>query len=417
LKNKEGEKKMKKIIFQLIPLLVIIIATTGYSFDKKQERSTFDKKKERSDFGKKRERAVPAERCELCEPCNECCEPCNECNPCRACEICPPCEECKCCDEVPKTGEPCNCAYNAPARIDPACGWKTWLEVSFIYWQAKEKGLELGDRECTRTNEIRHSYSDTVNMDFDYLPGFKIGAGWSSCRDDWTLFVEYTRLEGNNCRSVNTSDDFVSFNSGWFHFPEGVPGLKAKWEIDYNIFDLELGRPYYVGRKLIFKPYFGLRAGWIDQEYNISAIFTDPTIDNRFHSEQDSWLIGPRAGIDTDWLFACHFRLFGNIAGSLNYQKFDTYFKHFSSNFESIVNEKDEISYLTPNAEFALGLGYGRYFCNSQWYFDLAVSYDFHYFWNQNMMRHLQDFTTFLIDGDAGNLMFHGLTITARLDF
>ena len=51
----------------------------------------------------------------------------TECNPCCPCP--------KPCNETPKTNKPCNCAYNAPARIDPACGYKAWGSINFIYWQ------------------------------------------------------------------------------------------------------------------------------------------------------------------------------------------------------------------------------------------------------------------------------------------
>jgi hypothetical protein len=65
----------------------------------------------------------------------------------------------------------------------------------------------------------------------------------------------------------------------------------------------------------------------------------------------------------------------------------------------------------------SLGLGYGSYFWNNEWYFDLAVGYDFHYMWNQNMMRHLNDEGMDHLDTDAGNLMMHGLTVSVRLDY
>ena len=78
---------------------------------------------------------------------------------------------------------------------------------------------------------------------------------------------------------------------------------------------------------------------------------------------------------------------------------------------------KNKIGYLTPNVEFDLGLGYGTYFCNNEWYFDLTIGYDFNYFWNQNFMRNLVDGQQTYSDSDAGNLMLHGLNITARIDF
>jgi hypothetical protein len=449
-------KKMKKKIFMIFPLLAIFIATMGYSYTNKNEKTD---NYTNHPAVKKNESKAPCRACEICPPCESCkpkCEPCQPktCEPCRACEICPPCEPCKpCCTEVPKTGEPCNCAYNAPARIDPACGWKTWLDVSFIYWQPKEKGLELGKHEInvnpsTPPSSFEgHETNDLIDFDYDYKPGFKIGAGWSTCRDDWTLNLEYTRLTSQMNKKNDITNEFIlnnnllnSYNQIVTFWADIVAGqksgssgfatvtltnndnfIKAKWELSYNIFDLDLGRPYYLGRKLIFKPIFGLRAGWIDQKYHQDFTF-NKLINVFVRNHQDTWLIGPRAGLCSDWLIACHFKIFANIAGSLCYQKCKTHLSQVvpiqpNFLFERTSKADIESSFLTPILELGLGIGYGRYFWNNEWHFDLCIGYDFNYLWQQNRMRHDFDSIRLTSDSDAGNLMLQGLTVTGRIDF
>ena len=386
---------MNKKIFQLIPIVVMLIASTGYSYTKKNTNQT---------------------------------------NSCRSCEICPPCDPCDpckpCCTEKPKTGEPCNCAYNAPARIDPACGWDAWVTGSFIFWQPKEKGLDLG-YQTTVTAATHTTDYNPINLNTDYHPGFKLGLGMSTETDDWTVYLEYTRLKSDD---TTTKDIIATYNvstnyldSNWIYNVDGsyhTSYLKGKWELSYNMFDLELGRPYYLGKKLVFNPHFGLRAGWIDQKYNVDSlnIGGEYTTNINVRNKQDTWLVGPRAGVKTNWMLGCDFRLFGNIAGSLTYQKFKSYVNQnwpIQTNITTpaFYKSKNEIGYITPNVEFALGLGYGTYFCNNEWYFDMTVGYDFHYYWNQNFMRHDSDAFVSPCDYDAGNLMLHGLTITARFDF
>lgn len=423
---------MKKMIFLLIPIFSFFFVSAGYSDDNLKDLTT-----------------VTSELAKSCNTCEPCCKPRPPpCPSCKECEICPPCEPCNCCTEVPSTGVPRNCAYNAPARIDPACGWKTLIEGSFIYWQAKETGLDPGfvqsqdppivsAQPSTKTSV---TFDDKIiDFDFDYHPGFKIGAGISFKRDDWTLYLEYTRLKSHNSTTKDLGNDFL-FNGNYLvsYFlanlllTKNLKYIKSNWELSYNIFDLELGRPYYFGQKAIFKPHFGLRSGWIDQKYNVNSygftstrtqgIIATP-VNLNFSGNQDTWLIGPRAGVDSDWLISCNFRIFANVGASLSYQQFKVKAKSeepvaigdLSSLFN---NEKNEISRLTPDTHFELGLGYGRYFCNNQWYFDLTVGYDFHYFWNQNEIRYLISQTeTTMIDGKIGDLMLHGLTITGRLDF
>lgn len=83
----------------------------------------------------------------------------------------------------------------------------------------------------------------------------------------------------------------------------------------------------------------------------------------------------------------------------------------------SLSKEKNNISYLIPNADFSLGIGHGRYFSNNKWYLDFAVGYDFNYFWKQNFLRNFNDDQLSEDDIDAGDLLLHGLNISNQIDF
>lgn len=92
-----------------------------------------------------------------------------------------------------------------------------------------------------------------------------------------TIGLEYTKLKTKDHGSYEIADGFDSDTNyiktplvtSIYHFNY----TKVTMNLDYNIFDLELERPYYLGRKLIFKPYFGLRAGWIDQKFEAAVRF------------------------------------------------------------------------------------------------------------------------------------------------
>ncbi len=425
---------MKKKIFKLTILLAIVFAISGYSYTNNNE----DNGKAVTQLAQPSDGSYSDSGCKTCEPydscdkCEKCGDPCDSCG----CDTCPPEPSEPCCKEVPKTGQPCDCAYNAPARIDTACGMKAWVSASFIYWQPKEKGWDLA-KHTTKSLTTNDFSVHVVKQDFDYHPSFKVGAGLNICRDDWTLFLEYTRLNCDDSKSIDLGSVFHvdnDFLETYRFYPitssSKFKSLKSKWDLDYNMLDLELGRPYYVGKKVVFKPHFGIRGGWLDQRYHLDGSYTNSTsvpytiINVLQRNKSDSWLIGPRAGLDSDWLIGCDFKVFANLAGSLTYQDYKaslyleqpvqtgvatatTYTFHNSDN------------YLTPNVEFATGLGYGRYFCNNEWYFDFVVGYDFHYFWNQNKITNLQDRQQISSawETDEGSLVLHGLTVTARVDF
>lgn len=406
---------MNKLIFLFFPLILSFFLTAGYAETNDNEKA------------------------ENIESYDSCCKP-APCPPlpCKECEICPPCEPCSCCNEVPSTGEPCKCAYNAPARIDPACGWKTWVEGSFIYWQAKETGLEpcyqqIFDQEVLTSSGNSIFRYDMFDQNFDFHPGFKLGAGISCKRDDWTFYLEYTWLKAKDSTTIDITDTFDStYNQLITTWTTNLTNtdhnkyVHSTWTLNFNLLDLEIGRPYYLGRKLIFSPYFGLRSGWIDQKYDVFDIYflntSAPNINAFINAKEDTWLLGPRVGVDSNWLIGCDFRIIAGIAGSLTYQNFKTNIskqepiqpdvKNFSSRYY-----KRNVNRITPNAEASLGLGYGRYFCRDMWHFDLSVKYEINYFWDQNEMRHLSDIKAYINDGQIGNLMVHGLTLTCRIDF
>ena len=372
---------------------------------------------------------------------SSCTPPKSPSDSCKSCEVCPPAPPCKpCCEETPLTLEPCNCAYNAPARVDTACGWDTWGSVTFLYWQAKEKGLDLGLYSYpTKATPVDTQYCEKVEINFDFHPAFKVGLGASTEEDNWTFYAEYTRYKSTDKKSKNLGDIYLVYenylSSGWVN--EVAPAndfkkLKADWDLNYNMIDLELGRPYYLGKKLIVQPHAGVKGGWIDQKYDLVAEYVDaatPANNRTFYAKakSDSWLMGPRAGLKSNWLIGSDFHIFTNVAASLTYQRFTTKCTQslpvqdgvVAADAKFIKDVSPKTSYITPILEAQIGLGYGTYFANNEWHIEIDVGYDFNYIWNQNDMRYHSDNinSSAIIDTDMGDLMLHGLNLTVRLDF
>lgn len=353
--------------------------------------------------------------CPLCEDCDCCYKPCD---PCRECCI-PPCTE------IPKTNQPIKCAYNAPARVDPVKGWHTWLDASFIYWQPREKGLDLGGAFSDQFDDVTQSKIKRIHEDFDFHPGFQAGFGLSFNRDDWTLYLEYTRLNAKDLRNKNLENfnlnPVEALESSWFASNVDLPykNLKAIWTLNYNMFDLEIGRPHYLGKRIIFKPFIGLRSGWINQKISNSGLFNshDKFFDILRENKSKTWLIGPRGGVNSDWLIGCNFKILANASLSLTYQNFKTSYNEPTptpfSNIHKIFSGQNEISHITSNAELDLGFGWGKYFYKYKFYIDINICGNFIYFYYQNIMKNLNDD----IINNIGNLTMHGISASAKLDF
>ena len=315
-------------------------------------------------------------------------------------------------------------AYNSPSRIDVKSSWDVFISGSYILWQAKERGLDLAHSYPQNTT----SKSFPVKMDFDYKSGFKVGVCTNFDHDDWNLFFQYVRLHLENKKSENAQENGYLLPTKVFYSDventnNHASNLNGKWYLDYDMIDIELGRPCYVGSNLTFKPHFGVRWGWIKQKDKTSYTFTnleEPFNDVEASSKarSDSWLLGPRAGLYTNWLLG-DFRILANAAASAVYQNFKTYFKQ--DDFENInnldKNVKSKIGYVLANCDIILGLGWGTYFDDKNWHFDVLAGYEFLYFWDQNMMRVLIDRVLKNVKTKADDLVLHGLTVTARFDF
>ena len=338
-------------------------------------------------------------------------------------------------------------AFNAPARINTHCGWDVWTNFSFIYWQPTEDNIELGQslNQLSQLIYKPHSvfkpvaFNDEaafVTMDFEYAPGFKAGMGCNFDYDSWDASAEYTWLRGSAHKFSNGGIFGLFPNVGDdLSIDYIVPSLstygngKASWHLGLDIIDVDLGRSFYSGRQLKFRPFFGLRSGWIDQ--HLYAIYHLPETNATFEttSTTHSWGIGPRTGFQGNWEMAYGLRLYGNGSLDLLFTNYDLRSRNQVTNpslspSKVFFNaDQDDLNLSSrTHAEMEFGLGWGSYFHSQRWYFDLSCGYDFQVFFNQNMFRKLIRVNS--ANGPAsisftpnGNLYIQGLTIKTACNF
>ncbi|MFA6118723.1 MAG: Lpg1974 family pore-forming outer membrane protein [Parachlamydiales bacterium] len=341
-----------------------------------------------------------------CEPtpAPQCCDPCE----------CKPCEPCAPCCEVP--GEPTTPAYNQSAAIDVCNCWDFYVTGTFLWVQPIQEQMEFA---ATTNADGATSYH---KMDFEWKPAFKVGLGYNFQYDKWDGFVEYTRINSEMHHNAKLGDNVSPVAGFWLLTqtnPNPVDEIKNKWNLDFNTFDFNLGRAFWNGTKLSFRCNYGFKAGWIDQKINQEEIATAAatTISGDFKS--DSWLIGPRVGICSSWNLGEGFRLFGNGAASVFYQKFHKISWNeplISDTSASFGSGSESYGVINSALEAMVGLGYGTYFDRNNWHFDLMLGYEAQLFFDQNAARHIEQLKNLNVT-KPGNLMFHGLNITARLDF
>lgn len=305
-------------------------------------------------------------------------------------------------------------AYNAQGRINTCGNWDFFAGGSLLLWQPKEQGLDFALISPINPSSKRaHDFYPK----FEYDPGLKLNLGLFFSEDNWGIWTQYTRFSDKLCfkKFINTSNETV-INYWRIGDPiDKIASLFSSWDLDFNIFDLSLERPYYIGTKLIFDPYIGIKSGWIDQKVKVA--YSTSSSDYETEVFSDSWLLGPAMGINTNWLMAEGFRFFGNGSIALFFQKFKLSAKEFQRKNSYSIDDADEINCFNANLNLSLGFGWGRYFFQQKIHFDAMAGYELQLFWNQNQMKSFVEEIKNKIYSNPGNLTPHGFIFALRLDF
>jgi hypothetical protein len=325
------------------------------------------------------------------------------------------------CCETPK--KPTIAAYNQSAIIDVCGSWDFFITGTFLWIQPIEEQLEFA---LTSYNNAVTSVGKIHKLDFDWKPAFKVGCGKNFNHDNWDAYFQYTRIKtsmSSSAKKGNTPNE--ELRDMWLNQAvlANTTEVKENWKLKFNIIDFELARAFYNGKKLVFRPYYGLKGGWINQSINITDTQTTGNITGSFKSK--SWLIGPRIGVNSQWQAGCGFRINGNAAASLFYQQFHKLEKRepYINNptlwytYSGAINHS--ITNINASLEGLFGIGYGTYFYRNNYHFDIDIGYEIQLFLDQNMLRYIQQFSNYNNNNvsKAGNLLFHGLNITVRFDF
>lgn len=373
---------------------------------------------------------------------------------CCYCNVCPPTEM------ITPLGGPC-----------VNCGLGYYLTADFTYWSAREQGLGLATITGFQTFGLptlgKIPTGKVIRPKTKWEPGFKVGAGIDFCHDGWDVFLQYTWFRQNDTSVTKTQNGTPNpttpletemsktgrtlYDNIW-----GVDGIiqfmnpslgnvditdtplvvqvpifqtvSGNWKLHFNVVDLELGRNFYISRRITLRPHFGLKGMWEKQKLTLSFtnpvlvdqlfVFT-PTDSGAMNNKFTSWAAGTCAGINTAWHITRSFSLLGDIAVSglwqhvsvkrMDQESFD--FNSTNSRF-SITNVKDTYSLFTPVLETLLGLRFECWTEEATYHFGLDAGWESQIWFFQN-----QFYRVFSAEESNGTLGFQGLTVKARFDF
>jgi len=399
---------------------------------------------------------------------------------------CYPCEPCgPCCEPKPKKCIDCECY--SPPFYDLQCDWGMFATVDFLYWFAKETGLtyalktespdskfSLGAQSGVLNQVAPRKYK---SMDEEWDPGFRAGLGLNSDCDGWDLYAHWTYFHTCNKRSTSVKDttfEFINFPLGkslispWFN-PGNSAGktlspnsndihfftkITAKWRINYNVLDLEIGRKYWLSQYMSMRPFMGIRGACTrihfstnpssESVVDIKTVLLSNETSYKIRFKNRFWGVGLLGGFQPDWHFGCGFSLFGNVDIALLWGDFDIKRKENTSSFSTVLTEpifaltagdlgtsKNAFSAMQAILDLGVGLRWESNFCQDRYHLGIDLGWEHHIWFNHNHRFQLRG--SFESDADVapdrqglsfqhfdetyGNLVLGGPTARLRFDF
>jgi len=306
--------------------------------------------------------------------------------------------------------------------------WGVVFFGDFLYWKANEEGLDYGLQQPFTPDFRKGPVGTPSSISPGYESGYRVGADILLPYDSWDFLAQWTSY-GNNSRSSigEKTSEFISpfFLNGNFN-PTSL-GAKAKWHLDYDVLDVELGRSFFVAKHLSIRPVVGFRAAWIEQELKVDYIdvsFRNAPFQQIIKSKNRNHFqgYGMRAGIDTKWPFWRGFSFLGNVAGSLLWSDFSI--SQFEKNADDSprTHLRDKQILITAVVEMFGGISFETQFHRDRFYLSVYGGWEEQVWFDQNQ---LNVFLTNSIDGNAigvvetlqGNLTLSGWTIGAKFGF
>jgi len=316
-----------------------------------------------------------------------------------------------------------------------------YFNADFIYWKPDEDGLEYAYK-FKSLNNVGPNFVQNgrlEDVDFEYEPGFRLGAGWTTDYDEWDVYACWTWLHASASDHAHNHQPGVDVLVPlWFpvqlaltnNFQRSAESASGHWRLHYNVLDVNLGRKYFVSKAISLRPHFGLRTAWIDQHFNNSFKGLDYSSSRatHFHGKNDFWGIGLRTGINLQFFFNKNWSMYANGSGALLYGDFDLSHtvKGFDpsnpTNYTRLYHEKEDNHRLRTNLEVGAGFTWETFFHQDRYHFSLSAGWDFVEWFNQNELRKFIGYQnpdlgagTYLVeDGDLG---LQGFTLSARFDF
>lgn len=275
-----------------------------------------------------------------------------------------------------------------------------FISADFIYWKAQEEGLEFAMKGDTTSDQD----FDDQDLSFKFDPGFRLGMGYYfGGYDQWDVYVNWTRFQNKAHKSISGGSLGSPTAAGLDPtiYPEWDPQLtgnlatdaSAHWKLLMNTIDFELGRNFFVSKRLSMRPFCGVRAAWLHQhyeaEYNSNAPGGNVNVASpaSFKAENEFNSGGLRGGFDFQWHFNENWNILTKVSGSLLYGHFEIDEKTDASAGLGIVRHwGHEYNRVRGNVEAFFGLQWEDFVFDNSQHVAISFGYEMAEWFSQNEM-------------------------------
>jgi hypothetical protein len=315
-------------------------------------------------------------------------------------------------------GEPI-CDQIAPGYFYPAlyetCGClDIAVSADFIYWAANKQVNSFAiEHDVSRVPDFTENIILTHR--FGYRPGFKVGVdlGFRGF-DSVVAHSEYMRFNNTTTTSRTAPvGSFITPLNGVTTVQAAASRVSSKWHFNAQWAELTVGRPLYLGQRLILLPFFGLKAFWFHQNQRLQFDLLDGTL-GTIRNACHIWAVGPYINIGARGLICGGFYALMKMGITLPYARYTK--NDFSSDLPNTVSYQQNffLGKKKPYTFQALfdagaGLGWGTTFCSQSYHLNFELTYDY---WS-GLLANTLDFGGYL----AKDLYLQGLTVKAQFDF
>ena len=349
--------------------------------------------------------------------------------------------------------------------------------AEFVYFRPSEddtfaysvSSYETITTPVTGIGDEISSHFHRRKFDPNFKPGYRVGVLLNLPCDQWGIDANYTYFYSKTTKNsgiasftdafdpsaVTAIDPFVN-NGAIINLPYTLSlfteddsfgtlttSVGSTWKLRYNQVDVDLTRKFYVGPAVAFRPYFGFRGLFIQQNLCSSGIrnfaattITDDsylsTIRQRLKCNSDGY--GVHGGNEVSFSLFDGFSLFGNVGIHLLWTHFTTEFHRTQitvaddeltvlATFNTPYN-KESFDVMRFGADLEGGIEWWTSFnCGRN---DLFVrfAWEHHIYMSQNAFRTYiegeTDFAASSVGGllsSTGDLALYGFTVGAGFTF